>query len=104
MEGLGDDETLKAVVSKTLGMPSASDAERTEQQVHPSLRTIWSLLLLSSGIHDGVTVERGGKMSEWAGGEGMEEEGAEEGREKKERREANTTWKKRSTLRAKNAQ
>lgn len=64
MLGLGYNETPKAAVSKTLGMQSASDAERTEQQVHPSLGTIQSLLLLSRGICDGVTVKREGKMSE----------------------------------------
>lgn len=63
MEGLGDNETRKAAVSKTLGMRSASDAERAEQRVHPSLRTIRSLFLLSRGICGGVRVKRGGKMN-----------------------------------------
>lgn len=72
MEGLGDNETPQAAVSKTLGIWSASDAERAEQQVHPSLRAIQSLLLLFRGICVGVRVEKGGKMFEWTAGEGME--------------------------------
>lgn len=71
MEGLGDNETLKAAVSKTLGMWSASDAGRAERQAHPSLRIIRSLFLLSRGICVGVRVARGGKMFEWAGEEEM---------------------------------
>lgn len=73
MEGLGDNEILKASVCKTLGMRSASDTERAGQQVHSSLSTTQSLWLSSRGICDGVRVERGGKMSEWAGGERMED-------------------------------
>lgn len=87
MEGLGDNKTLKAAVSKTLGMWSASDAGRAERQAHPSLKTIQSLLLLSRGICVGVRVARGGKMFEWAREEGMKE--VEEGSEREERREVN---------------
>lgn len=87
MEGLGDNETLKAAVSKTLGMWSASDAGRAERQAHPSLRIIRSLFLLSRGICVGVRVARGGKMFEWAGEEEMG--GVEEGSEREERREVN---------------
>lgn len=103
MQGLGDDETLKAAVSKTLEMPSASDAERTEQRVHPSLRTIQSLLLLSSGTHDGVTVERGGKMSEWEEERGWKRREQRRGGKGRRGERRILHGKKRSSLRAKNA-
>lgn len=101
MEGLGDNETRKAAVSKTLGMRSASDAERAEQRVHPSLRTIRSLLLLSRGICGGVRVKGGGKMN------GPEERGwKRQKRGGKGRRGERRIvgGEKRSSLRAKNAQ
>lgn len=103
MEGLGDNETRNAAVSKTLGMRSASDAERAEQRVHPSLRTIRSLLLLSRGICGGVRVKRGGK-NEWAGGEGMEEAGQKRGGKGRRGERRIVGGEKRSSLRAKNAQ